>query len=182
MSSLIGEEAAQLFSEHYSLLSEESDRGAVLIAASLLDVALENLVKAKLVKQKNKKDSLFDGANAPLGTFSSRIEIAFRLGLIQNSTREMLDVFRRLRNDFAHKISIKSLEDPIVKNRLNAIYEKHSDTYSVIKLAIQEMCNDSHSLENITTRNFFNIMFAMNSMALTRIQNDVERLNELLEK
>ena len=45
MSSFSGHEAGELFNRYVLTISEESDRGAVLAAAALLDVGLETALK-----------------------------------------------------------------------------------------------------------------------------------------
>jgi hypothetical protein len=51
--------------------NRESDRGAVLVAASRLDEVLKGILLAYLRDTKSASD-LLDGFNAPLGTFSAR--------------------------------------------------------------------------------------------------------------
>ena len=48
--------------------------------------------------------NLIDGANAPLGTFSSRISLCHVLGLVTDIEHHDLNILRRVRNDFAHDI------------------------------------------------------------------------------
>jgi hypothetical protein len=62
---------------------EETDRGAVLMAASILDEVLLSLIQAFLVDTPKSK-KLLDDFNAPLGTFSSRILAAYAMGLLKN--------------------------------------------------------------------------------------------------
>jgi mannitol operon repressor len=61
--------------------SKESDCGAALVAASMLDGRLEDILSAFFVDGKT-AEGLLNGFNAPLGTFSSRASAAFALGLI----------------------------------------------------------------------------------------------------
>lgn len=79
-------------------LHDESDRGAALIAAALLDAQLERLFRARL---KCHQDRLlgFDGA---LATFSTRIKVARGLEWIDGEVEKDLDVIRNIRNRFAH--------------------------------------------------------------------------------
>ena len=46
MSEFSGSEAAEILSSYYKLISEESDRGAVIVAASILDESLGEVLKA----------------------------------------------------------------------------------------------------------------------------------------
>jgi hypothetical protein len=84
--------------------AKETDRAAVIVAASMLDELLRSILVAKLVPVSSSTDELFDGANAPLGTFSARIEMAYRVGLISVKFSRDLHLVRRIRNDFAHNI------------------------------------------------------------------------------
>ena len=82
-------------------LSSESDRGCSLMAAAYLDMQLGELLKAFLVDDKRLVNELFRHTGA-LGTFSSRIDLAYSLGLISKGDRRNLHLIRKIRNDFAH--------------------------------------------------------------------------------
>lgn len=84
---------------------KETDRAAGIVGAAILDSALESALKSYLVKSTHpKNDSLFDGPNAPLSSFSSKIDMMLRLGLISERMAKALHIVRRLRNNFAHDI------------------------------------------------------------------------------
>ncbi|MBN3786188.1 MltR family transcriptional regulator [Burkholderia sp. Ac-20353] len=83
-------------------LQEESDRGAALVGAALLDARLERLLLAHMLPGKVTTD-LINGRNAPLGTFSARINACYALGLITISERHDLNLVRAVRNEFAHR-------------------------------------------------------------------------------
>jgi DNA-binding MltR family transcriptional regulator len=104
---------------------KESDRAAVILTASIADELLHGLVAARLVPVSSSNDDLFDGANAPLGTFSARIEIAYRLGLISGKFARDLHLIRRIRNDFAHNIQGCSFDDAKVKSRVVELNNSH---------------------------------------------------------
>ena len=96
----------------------ESDRAAVILAASIADELLKSLLSNRLVAVTSSQDELFDGANAPLGTFSSRIEMAYRLGAISVKFSRDLHLIRKIRNEFAHNIHGCSFEDARVRSRI----------------------------------------------------------------
>ena len=79
----------------------ESDRGAALVAASLLDDRMTEILRGFLANGAS-ADSLLDGFNAPLGTFSARIAAAHALALIEDEERLELNLFRKIRNEFGH--------------------------------------------------------------------------------
>lgn len=88
----------------------ESDRGAALVGAALLDARLERLLLSHMLPGKF-ADDLIKGGNAPLGTFSSRIKATYALGLITVAEREDLHIIRAIRNDFAHREHGISFDD-----------------------------------------------------------------------
>jgi len=84
---------------------KETDRAAAIVGAAILDSTLESVLNSFLIKSSHpKNDSLFDGPNAPLSSFGSKIDIAFRLGLISEQMSKVLHIARRIRNSFAHDI------------------------------------------------------------------------------
>lgn len=101
-------------------LTPESDRGCALFAAAYLDSALSDLLYVFLVGGKKIEEDLFKG-NAPLSSFSSRIKMAFYLGLISNDVRRDLDLIRLVRNDFAHNPGPMSFSTQSVANRCNEL-------------------------------------------------------------
>lgn len=85
----------------------ESDRGCVLIAGSMLEAALEVALRSRIVVLAPKViDSIF-GYEAPLGTFSAKISVAYAFGLIDSDINDDLTRIRLIRNAFAHaKVAI----------------------------------------------------------------------------
>ncbi|QND70822.1 transcriptional regulator [Tardiphaga robiniae] len=86
-------------------INKESDRGAVLTAASFIDVLLQKTIAAFMVDDGSAK-KLCEGFNAPIGTLSSRILAAFALGLISTGERAECDTIRKIRNEFAHNVKV----------------------------------------------------------------------------
>ncbi|EIV8661244.1 hypothetical protein MA784_004663 [Vibrio parahaemolyticus] len=82
-----------------------SDRAAVIVGAPFLDELLKEILINYLVPDtKNSDKELFNGSG-PLSTFSSKINMSYRLGLISNQERTLLNCIRGIRNDFAHQLS-----------------------------------------------------------------------------
>ncbi|MGE0423392.1 MAG: transcriptional regulator [Reyranellaceae bacterium] len=79
----------------------ETDRGAALVAAALIDHYLADILRAYMISNKA-ASALLDGGTAPLSTFSSRIDAAYALGLINSYERADAHNIRRIRNEFAH--------------------------------------------------------------------------------
>ncbi|MFN7953624.1 MAG: hypothetical protein U0610_18000 [bacterium] len=107
------------FAQTVDMLMKESDRGALLVGIALLDDALVDLLK-KLLRLDKEVLRLFD-PNMPLGSFSSRIELAWSLNLINDLVRRDLHLLRRTRNDFAHRLDVLDFDTPAVGERLRTL-------------------------------------------------------------
>lgn len=90
-------------------LQKESDRGVILISCSFIDELLRRTLTGYFIENTSVQ-TLLDGFNAPLGTFASRIAACHALGLISDREYEECEMFRRVRNRFAHEIHV-SFED-----------------------------------------------------------------------
>jgi hypothetical protein len=84
-----------------SEFNQESDRGATLTAAAVLDDRLSEILAAFLADTPSAKE-LITGFNAPLGTLSSRAAAAHALGLIQDNEFKEITIIRKIRNEFGH--------------------------------------------------------------------------------
>ena len=87
-----------------------SDRSCVIVAAAYIDELLEYLLKNFVYSPSSEKEDkdLFSGYG-PLSSFSSKILLSYRLGLISNYEYKTLQIIRKIRNTFAHDISKESL-------------------------------------------------------------------------
>lgn len=103
--------------------SKESDRASVILSASLLDIALHDLLINYLLPSTTTADDLFDGANAPLSTFSSKIILVHRLGLISAKFCRGLHLIRKIRNEFAHNIHGCTFEESRVRSRVLELFK-----------------------------------------------------------
>lgn len=82
-------------------LQAETDRGLPLVGAALIDEKLLNTLGAFLVEGKS-VTKLLTAPNAPLGTFSSRIDACYSMALIDKFEYQEIGLIRKIRNEFAH--------------------------------------------------------------------------------
>lgn len=113
------------FWPYLEVLNKESPRGKVLVSAGFLEQQLKEVLLAFML-QNAQAEELLEGANAPLGTFSSRTNTAFVLGLITDREHHDLTLIRRIRNDFAHDIHT-SFETRSVIDRCKELLLKAPD-------------------------------------------------------
>ncbi|OGO66541.1 MAG: hypothetical protein A2030_01565 [Chloroflexi bacterium RBG_19FT_COMBO_50_10] len=104
---------------------KESDRGAALLGAAMIDDCLREIIVGYLIEKKDVVDDLVDGGYAPISTFSARAKIIYGLGLISQCEYFNLNTIRVVRNKFAHKLGGLSFSDiEIVKLCRNLKYDK----------------------------------------------------------
>jgi DNA-binding MltR family transcriptional regulator len=102
-------------------LDQETDRGCALMAAAFLDAELEKLLGRHFVADDTVRKELLS-QNGPLGAFSSRIDLAYALGLIGKQARRDLHLIRKIRNDFAHVAKSLQFSDQPIAQRCEEFY------------------------------------------------------------
>ena len=83
-------------------ISKESDRAAAVLVGAEIDNRLTQLLEAYFLPKSKRSTRLLE-QDGPLGTFSSKIEIIYRIGFIPPEFHQDLQIVRNIRNDFAHK-------------------------------------------------------------------------------
>ena len=102
-------------------LTNESDRGAILIGGSKVEKYLEELIITILPsKLKTTKPRLLNYPG-PLSSFSGKVELAYAFRLIDSKLYSSLSSLRKIRNDAAHSSSLYSLQKS--KDQLESIYD-----------------------------------------------------------
>jgi DNA-binding MltR family transcriptional regulator len=96
------------------LQAEPNARSIVIVGASRIDNSLLEILRTFLLPKKStakNSDELLEGDN-PLGTFSSRIKMCYRLGLVDETLYSVLDEIRRVRNLCAHEVAFDGTKSP----------------------------------------------------------------------
>lgn len=101
-----------------SEIETTSDRACAIVSAAFLDNTIQNIIMSFLCKDSSTQDRALFNQNGPLSTFSSKVIIAYRLGLISKKEYDNLNVIRKIRNCFAHDLTVNSFETPDVKQLL----------------------------------------------------------------
>jgi len=100
------------FDEFVELFSSESERSAVILGSSKIDQQLYFILKNYLLPPYSAEEDLLEGDNR-LSTFSARINLCQRLGIIDNTFTQTLHQVRKIRNDFAHKLNAQLNHSPV---------------------------------------------------------------------
>ena len=119
---LADEETVSRISSQFSEIKKEfagsSDRGITIIAASMLDDLLQQLLLAFFIEinKKETKNLVFSN-NGPLSSFSNKILMSHSLGLISDFDRDLLNNIRAVRNKFAHEITGTTFNHDSIKGK-----------------------------------------------------------------
>ncbi|MDO8557327.1 MAG: hypothetical protein Q7R98_02580 [Candidatus Jorgensenbacteria bacterium] len=113
--------------------SKETDRAAAILSVSLLENTLTTLLKSHLAPTTTSEDELFDQNNAPVSTFNSKIQLAFRLGLISAKFTQNFNIIRKMRNDFAHNVYGSSFNTGRIKDFLESLVSSSQSVSEVYK-------------------------------------------------
>ena len=98
----------------------ESDRAAVIIGAAKLDQMLHELIQQVLLPSSTGRDDLLD-SDRGVGTFSARINLSHRLGLIDSEFAWAMHIIRRIRNTFAHQPATSTLDSGTERDRVREL-------------------------------------------------------------
>jgi hypothetical protein len=134
------------------LLSEKNNRPIIIIGASKIDDLLYRILHKFLLPKTSKstqQDELLEGDN-PLGTFSSRIKIIYRLGIIDYNLYKILERIRSIRNKSAHSIEFNPKKSPIREYLMELkklIIQRKSFTMTSERYFGQNTLNDTTELQ-----------------------------------
>ncbi|MFH1866434.1 MAG: hypothetical protein ABIK85_11190 [Candidatus Eisenbacteria bacterium] len=109
------------FDQFVTEFKGETDRAAVILGAAKLDLLLLQILQRVLLPCPRSSDELFDG-DAPLSTFSARIALLHRLGVIDDAFARELHLIRRTRNAFAHEVLGCRLDSGGHRERVKEVY------------------------------------------------------------
>ena len=137
----------------------ESDRGAPLVAAALLEQILYRILDFHFIDDSKISANMLKGESAPLGSFSAKIIACRALGLITEEERKYLDIIRKIRNKFAHeKHGISFSSDSIKDMCLNLP--------NIVPSSLGDMVNDPRKRFNLFVAFFINTLWYRPEYAL----------------
>lgn len=117
-------------------MMEENDRSIVIVGAAYIDFLLRRLIEKSLLPRPHKgKDELLD-SGSPLSSFSSKIDLCYRLGVLDKEFSQLLHALRKIRNDFAHNLKGCDLNSPPNSDRVKELAKYLKDS-----MILREMRN-----------------------------------------
>lgn len=104
-----------------------SERAMAIVLSAIVENHLTALLRLLMRRQKALADELFN-PNGPLGPFGTKIRLAYMLRIVDEPTYKDLIIINRIRNRFAHDLSVKSFEDPQITAWIHNMH-----IYSIVK-------------------------------------------------
>jgi hypothetical protein len=106
-------------------LQQQTDRGAALIAAAILEEELTEALHARLILTPRISQRLFSLERlGAISDFGTKIDVAFAVGLIRTAAFDDLHLIRRIRNHFAHKKEPLRFDTPQIAEWCNTLNGK----------------------------------------------------------
>ncbi|MCF2513665.1 hypothetical protein LVY65_01100 [Sphingomonas sp. G124] len=107
--------SAEILDQYFQHIDHESDRGAAVMVAALVERALENHLRSKLHDPGDgTQDKWFCGINAPFRTFSAKISLGRALEILDADVEAMLVRIKNIRNLFAHGMIPLDFTNPTI--------------------------------------------------------------------
>lgn len=101
----------------FEQIEYDSDRAAGIVAASIVEQRLEEALKSQLREDQPRVLQELFHPSGPLGPFSTKISLAYLLGLLSDDAFKDLVCLKGIRNDFAHKLELDSFDAASIKDR-----------------------------------------------------------------
>ena len=127
----------------------DTDRSVVLVGVTRLENELEKYLTSFLIESPTGIEDLF--GTGPLSTFSSKISVARRLGLINNELQTAIDAMRKIRN-VVNKPEEKAVFESLDVSRIiKSMHTKYRENKNFIE--IQNTVNQSDKFQSLTKSN-----------------------------
>ena len=124
----------------------QPDHVAVILATARMDDLLADLIRFRLLPCATSKDDFLDGGNG-VNSFSNRIDLAFRIGVIEPQLASVLHLFRKIRNNFAQSYTEQSLTKSPHSDRLAELElrARQHPRFDIMKSRLEplESCSES---------------------------------------
>lgn len=183
LSQEVREKLAKEFTKTFDLMTNESDRGSAIVGAAILEDALAVALGKYLIPAPTSQDSLLEG---PSASFSMKIDLAYRVGMIQSSVREFLHQVRKVRNEFAHSPSDLSFESQSTSDRVKNLCQLSEDFLDNFvgelqshQMDIESETSGTNLLRIAGPRTAFDTVISIHRAGLEYLYGEVEPIEPL---
>lgn len=96
-------------------LKGESDRGAIILAATMIDDRLTIALQERMPNINSDERARIFGVDGLAGTFANRLKLSQALGIIDRGTRKLIELIREMRNACAHSRQTVTFSTPVIR-------------------------------------------------------------------
>jgi DNA-binding MltR family transcriptional regulator len=111
--------------EEIAFYYHDSNRAVGVMWPAIVENRLIALLRATFIKDEKRAESMLS-PSGPLGNFGAKINLAYLLGLYGKEVHQDLVTVSKIRNKFAHDITVKEFETDPIKS-----YIQNLDMYRV---------------------------------------------------
>ena len=111
-------------------LASQSDRSAAMVATAILNLVLTEALKSYLHTDTNIAAHFF-AADGPVGDLGAKVDLAFLVGLVSETSWRDLVTIRNICNTFAHKMEISSFRAKSAAAQCNKLRIAEIRTFDV---------------------------------------------------
>jgi hypothetical protein len=108
--------------EVIDVLRSESDRGAIILVAGVLEDVLASLILVRLPLGNARKEDLLRRGGA-LNQFQDKVAIGRAMGIVDDEMAESFDIIRALRNACAHSVREMTLQTPAIHDVFALLFD-----------------------------------------------------------
>jgi DNA-binding MltR family transcriptional regulator len=113
--------------EREAFYDHSSPRTTAIVLAAIVENHLTALLRLMMVPETNLVGDLFN-PTGPLGPFATKIRLAYLLRVISKSIADDLIIVTKIRNKFAHDLSVKSFERQQITD-----WVKNMQVYTILR-------------------------------------------------
>lgn len=104
----------------YDWFDHGADRAIAITLPVLLETLLEEALRINLRPDKGIAAEFFR-PSGPLGNFGAKARMAYMMDIIKPELYKDLLIITKIRNEFAHKLEIKTFDDPVIRQWVKSL-------------------------------------------------------------
>jgi DNA-binding MltR family transcriptional regulator len=169
---------------------ESPDRGLAISLPAILDNRLTSILKVTMRGDEKLFNELFQ-PSGPLGNFKTKINLVYMLGIVDKEFYQDLLAICKIRNYFAHRLAIKTLEQHPISAWIKGMEIYRVTVASVHKLVrsnpeFAKTWNSMMKLETQTMRDSFRICIRFMILRLNEaelvVKSKREQVSDQIQK
>lgn len=145
--------------------------------ASMIEHELEDIIRRRLKRNDDALWAKLTERGAPLSSFAGKIDLAYAIGALDETTRANLHTVRDIRNTFAHTKKVLDFEDPIIIDALSKIKEPKQRGYKRNIRLVKRLA----AIKTLRSQSFAVLCIAMNTLMLEIITRTLRARNRRSE-